>query len=237
MDELVQIKMEGRMKELKKATIFAVALASICAAQAAPGTPGQVLTAVMPITSEVSGYQAWKLGTIAVPQHDWDKTNRRFEATAEFRKGIYGGGFTLRTVMMESYQQALQLEANFFSPNPIKAVHVPGETVPGFDIGDRCTLWFAEDFSDNGPTIQRAIPQAIVMVKGKVVTFMTFQNHGYEGNAYDPEVAKSVLSGIADRVGAVGLGGKSAGGYRLSLTRDLAARANSFLSHPRYKED
>jgi hypothetical protein len=191
----------------------------------------------MPAESEVAGYQTWKLGTIAVPKPDWHATNRRFEATAEFRKGIYGGGFTLRTVVMQTYQQALQLEANSFSPHPIKAVHVPGETIPGFDIGDRCTLWYSEDFSDRGPTIQRALPHAIVMVKGKVVTFMTFQNHGYEGNAYDPEVAKSVLSGIADRVSAVGFGGKEAGPYRLSLTRDLAARASMFLSHPRYKED
>lgn len=225
------------MREFKKATVIALVLAGVCAAQAAPGTPGQILTAVMPASSEVSGYQAWKLGSLAVPKHDWHATNRRFEATAEFRKGIYGGGFTLRTVMMESYQQALQLEANYFSPHPIKAVHVPGETLPGFDIGDRCTLWYSEDLSSNGPAIERALPQTIVMVKGKVVTFMSFHNHGHDGNSYDPEVAKSVLNGIADRVASVGLAGKASGPYRLSLTRDLAARANSFLSHPRYKED
>ncbi len=222
---------------MKRAAILAILTAGVCAAHAVSGTAGAALVAVMPVESELAGYQTWKLGTTVVPKHDWDATNRRFEASAEYRKGIYGGGFTLRTVVMGSYQQALQLEANAFSTYPIKAVHVPGETIPGFDIGDRCTFWFAEDMSESGPGIYRALPQAIVMVKGKVVTFMTFQNHGHDGIPYDPEVAKSVLSGIADRVGAIGFGEKESGVYRLTLSRDMASRAHAFLSHPRYKED
>lgn len=213
---------------MRRIAAIGVCLAAFGAVSAEVVKVDRVLAPIMPTEAELPGYKTWNLVSHVYPKSDWGYTPVREELRAEFRREMNGPVVTFRSFVFESYQQAVLWETQLFSPEPVRVDTTPGESVPGFSIGDRCTFFYKK------PEEGRRFPDPIglAVVKGKVLTYVRWSEPQSQS---DLETLKQALESLTSRVQAAGLGTKARGPIEMRLNQELATRAVELLSHPRFR--